>query len=79
MLEDVELRAHAHSERRGGARILACLWVVGTLRDDRLQKAICCSRLSSGLTCLTTDVLNRICGPSMRNYRLIFCHNLKQP
>ncbi|RXN35201.1 C-X-C motif chemokine 14 [Labeo rohita] len=28
---------------------------------------------------LTTNVLNGICGPSMRNYRLIFCHNLKQP
>ncbi|KAJ8254987.1 hypothetical protein GJAV_G00199640 [Gymnothorax javanicus] len=31
------------------------------------------------LTCLTTEVLKRICGLSMRNYRLIFCHNLKQP
>lgn len=36
---------------------------------------VCCHPPSS----LTTNVLNRICGLSMRNYRLIFCHNLKQP
>ncbi|KAL7863030.1 hypothetical protein SRHO_G00120140 [Serrasalmus rhombeus] len=45
----------------------------------KIAETIYCCRLSSDLTCLTTDVLNRICGPSMRNYRLIFCHNLKQP
>ncbi|CAI5766689.1 Hypothetical predicted protein [Podarcis lilfordi] len=28
---------------------------------------------------LTAEVLIEFCSSSMRNYRLIFCHNLKQP
>ncbi|KAL6480446.1 hypothetical protein MHYP_G00114790 [Metynnis hypsauchen] len=62
---------------------LETLWFTpvctGVYWGRKIAETTYCFRLSSDLTCLTTDVLNRICGPSMRNYRLIFCHNLKQP